>query len=193
MSADDVAKGVGVSASLVTRSERALIPGVSVDLLARMAAVVGLDLTMKLFPGGVPLRDTAQLPLAVAFRTHVHPVLRWATEVPFPIQGDRRAWDGMVSGPAWRYGVEFESAPTDGQAIVRRLKIKQRDGGVDGVLLVVPDTHRARAFVEALAPLVGDTFPVASRDALARLRRGQDPGGSSIVIVRHPSTRGTGR
>ena len=189
LSAAEVAKLVGVSASMLTRVERALVPGVSVDLLARAAAVLGLDLTMKLFPGGSPLRDAAQLPLAAAFRSHLHPVLRWAAEVPFPITGDRRAWDGMVSGALWRYGVEFESAPNDGQAIVRRARIKQRDGGVDGVLLVVPDTHRARAFVRTLAPLAGDMFPVASRDALARLRRGEDPGGSSIVIVRHASTR----
>jgi transcriptional regulator with XRE-family HTH domain len=191
LSAAAVAQAAQCSPSLVTRVERAEVAGVSVDLLARVAAVLGLDLSVKLFPGGPAIRDRGQLSLAAAFRSHLHPSLGWTTEVPLPIVGDRRAWDGMVSGRGWRYGVEFESAPSDAQAITRRLQIKERDGGVDGALLVVPDTHRARDFVRMLAPLAGDTFPVASRDALARLRSGEDPGGSALVIVRRPSRRAT--
>lgn len=186
LSAAVVARAVGCSTSLVTRVERGLVPGVSVVLLARIGAVVGLDLSVKLFQGAPGLRDTPQLQGLVAFRGLLHPSLRWATEVVFPIPGDRRAWDSVVSGTGWRYGVDFESAPTDAQAHTRRLQIKRRDGGVDGVLLVVPDTHRAREFVRVMAATAGETFPVASRDALARLRRGENPGGSAIVIIRRP-------
>jgi transcriptional regulator with XRE-family HTH domain len=184
LSADVVGRAVGCSGSFVRRVERALVRGVSVVLLARLAAVCGLDLSVRLFPGGEPLRDSPQLGLAAAFRPQLHATLGWASEVPLPIAGDRRAWDGMVSGSGWRYGVEFESAPTDAQAVTRRCQLKQRDGGVDGVLLVVPDTHRARDFVRQMAVVAGATFPVASRAALARLRNGLDPGGSAIVIVR---------
>ena len=184
MSADAVGRAVGCSGSFVRRVERALVRGVSVILLARLAAVSGLDLSVRLYPGGEAIRDAPQLGLAEAFRPNLHADLRWASEVPLPIPGDRRAWDGMVSGTGWRYGVEFESAPTDAQAVTRRCQLKKRDGGVDGVLLVVPDTHRARAFVRQMAVVAGDTFPVASRDALARLRKGLDPSGSAIVIVR---------
>ena len=187
LSAARVAQAVGCSASLLTRIERGLVPGVSVVLLARIGAVLGLDLNVRLFQGAPGLRDTPQLDGLAAFRALLHKGLRWATEVPLPIVGDRRAWDGMVSGTGWRYGVEFESAPTDAQAINRRLQIKKRDGDVDGVLLVVPDTHRAREFVRVMAATAGAAFPVASRDALARLRRGDDPGGSAIVIVRRPA------
>jgi transcriptional regulator with XRE-family HTH domain len=184
LSAARVAATVGCSTSMLTRVERALVPGVSLVLLAEIAAVLGLDLSLKLFPGAPGLRDVPQLSLVGPFRALLHSTLRWSTEVPFPTLGDRRAWDGMVSGPGWRYGVEFESAPSDAQAITRRIQIKQRDGGVDGVLVVVPDTHRAREFVRVLAATAGATFPVPSRDALARLRRGDDPGGSAIVVVR---------
>jgi transcriptional regulator with XRE-family HTH domain len=184
LSATRVATAVGCSASTLTRAERGLVPGVSVAFLARVGAVLGLDLSVRLFPGGPGLRDTPQLQLVEPFRALLHATLRWATEVPFPIVGDRRAWDGMVSGPGWRYGVEFESAPSDAQAITRRSRIKQRDGGVDGVLIVVPDTHRGRDFARVIAATAGETFPVASRDALARLRRGEDPGGSAVVVLR---------
>jgi hypothetical protein len=184
LSADDVGRAANCSGSFVRRVERAEIQSVSVLALARFGAILGLDLSLRLFPGGQPLRDRSQLAMIPPFRAHLHPSLGWSSEVPFPIPGDRRAWDGMVKGPGWRYGVEFESAPGDAQSLTRRCQIKQRDGHVDGVLLVVPDTQRARAFVQTMSAVAGDTFPVASRDALSRLRRGQDPGGSAIVIVR---------
>jgi transcriptional regulator with XRE-family HTH domain len=189
LSADAVGRAAGCSGSFVRRVERAEVRGVSVIALARFGAILGLDLNLRLFPGGSPMRDAAQLGLIPPFRSHLHPTLRWSTEVPFPIVGDRRAWDGMVQGSDWRYGVELESAPSDAQAITRRCQLKHRDGGVDGVLLVVPDTQRARAFVHTMSAVAGDTFPVPSRDALNRLRRGQDPGGSAIVIVRKRDTR----
>jgi transcriptional regulator with XRE-family HTH domain len=193
LSADDVGRAANCSGSFVRRVERAEIPSVSVLALSRFGAILGLDLSMRFFPGGQPLRDRSQLALIPLFRSHLHASLRWASEVPFPIPGDRRAWDGMVSGPDWRYGVEFESAPSDAQAITRRCQLKVRDGQVDGVLLVVPDTQRGRAFVQTMSAVAGDTFPVASRDALSRLRRGQDPGGSAIIIVRRrDSNRASG-
>lgn len=190
LSADAVGGAVGCSGTSITRIERALVSGVSVLLLARIGAVLGLDLSVRLFPGGEAMRDSSQLRLLGLFRAILHATLRWATEVPFPIKGDRRAWDAMVAGPTWRYGVEIESAPSDAQATTRRVELKRRDGAVDGVLLVVPDTRRAREFVRLMSAVAGDTFPVASRDALARLRRGEDPGGSAIVIVRGGRARG---
>jgi len=68
-------------------------------LLARICAVVGLDLTMKTYPGGEPIRDGADLHLLRDFRRLLHESIDWAAEVPLFGSGDQRAWDGFLRGP----------------------------------------------------------------------------------------------
>lgn len=118
---DAVCGAAGVSASTGSRLERGVLEHVDVMLLARMCAVVGLELSIKAYPGGQPIRDAAHLAVLRRFAEALHSSLRWATEVPLPAAGDQRAWDGLVRGPGWRYGVEVETAPRDGQATTRRL------------------------------------------------------------------------
>jgi transcriptional regulator with XRE-family HTH domain len=179
----EVARAVGVSPSTGSRLERGVLEHVDVMLLARMCAVVGLDLSVKAYPGGEPIRDAAHLALLGDFRALLHPSVDWATEVPLPGAGDPRAWDGLTRGADWRYGVEAETAPRDGQATVRRVALKQRDGQVDGVLLVLRDTHQTRVFVREIEPVVGSTFPVSGLRALELLAVGVDPGGSAIIVL----------
>jgi hypothetical protein len=105
--------------------------------------------------------------------------------VPLPRPGDQRAWDGTIT-PAdqrWRYGVEAETHPSDGQAQMRRLALKRRDGQVDGVILLLPDTRTTRAFVREFGPLVARDFPQSGPNALRRLAAGEDPGGSAVVVL----------
>jgi hypothetical protein len=89
----------------------------------------------------------------------------------------------MVTGSGWRFGVEAETAPRDGQALSRRLELKRRDGEVDGVILVLPNTRRARTFLREFVTTVADNFPVASARALELLGAGLSPGSSAIVLV----------
>jgi hypothetical protein len=71
--------------------------------------------------------------------------------------------------------------PIDGQAALRRLTLKQKDGLVDGVILLLPDTRQARLFRREFAGLLAEQFPVRSIDALRHLAAGEDPGGSAII------------
>jgi len=89
----------------------------------------------------------------------------------------------LSTRPAWCYGVEAETLPRDAQAIHRRNQLKLRDGRLDGVLLVLPDTRRARDFVRQALPELRDAYPVPGERALGLLRAGVDPGGSSIILV----------
>lgn len=157
-----VAREVGISPAELSRIERARAEWVSVVVLAIICAVVGLDLSARAYPGGRPIRDARHVTLLARFRARLHLSLRWSTEVPLPIQRDQRAWDAMVSGPDWRYGIEAEMNPIDGQALVRRLALKQRDGGVDGVILLLPDTRQARQFRREFAGLLA-TVPCARK------------------------------
>jgi transcriptional regulator with XRE-family HTH domain len=185
-----VGRAARLSNAHISRLERGLVPSVSVLALGRVAAVVGLDLSIKTYPGGDPIRDAAQIHEIAAFGVLLHPMLRWATEVPLPATGDARAWDGLVAGPGWRHGVEVETQPRDAKALVRRLRLKERDGQVDGVILVLPATRLTRAFVRAAAPELRGAFPISGPLALERLRAGVDPGGSAVVVLpRRPTPR----
>jgi hypothetical protein len=144
---------------------------------------VGLDLSSRLYPGAGPLRDAAHASLLWNFRSLLHRSIRWATEVPLPIAGDLRAWDAFISTNAWRYGIEAETSPRDAQALNRRLQLKARDGGVDGVLLVLRDSQSIRRFLREAEVEFRSNFPQPGVRAIELLRAGVDPGGSSIVLV----------
>lgn len=191
------ARAARISGSELSRIERGESTRVPLVTLHRCAAVVGLELNARLYPGAGPLRDSAHASLLSDFRTHLHRSLRWATEVALPVAGDLRAWDAFISGPGWRYGVEAETSPRDAQALNRRLQLKARDGGVDGVLLVLRDNRSGRAFSRQAAVELGPTFPRSGARVLELLRAGIDPGGSAVVFVARigtarPASRPTG-
>ena len=81
LSLQDVGRAVGLSYSQVGRIERAAHPSVSVIQLARIGGVLGLDLSVRTYPNGSPLRDSAHVALLRRFRDRalgrtVHPVRR---------------------------------------------------------------------------------------------------------------------
>jgi transcriptional regulator with XRE-family HTH domain len=178
-----VASATGISITELSRIERGQAPWVSVQALSEIAAVVGLDLSIKVYPGAQSLRDGRHAALLDRLRKVLHADLRWGTEVPLPIPGDQRAWDGLIVGSSWRYGVEAERNPIDGQALCRRLRLKERDGGVDGVILLLPDTRATRAFRAAFKDLLATDFAVGHTAAIRALASGTDPGGSAIVVL----------
>jgi len=134
-----VATQARTSRSKVGRIERGELSSVPVSDLISLAAVVGLELSVRAYPVGSPLRDRSHASLLERFRQHLHSTLKWATEVPLPNAGDFRAWDALVRGPGFRVGIEAETRVRDGQELERRIRAKQRDGGVDVVILVLAD------------------------------------------------------
>jgi transcriptional regulator with XRE-family HTH domain len=182
-----VGERVGRSASQVMRVERGLVPEASVRQLARIGAVVGLDVRIRAYPGPDPIRDASQARLLGRLALRLHPRLVLRHEVPLPIPGDLRAWDGWISGFAepdtFGLPVDAETTLHDVQALLRRLSLKARDSGVDHFLLVVADTRSNRRAIAAAADLLGPTFPVSARRALAALTSGRHPGGSALVLV----------
>ncbi len=183
LSLDDVGRAVRLSGGQISRIERGLVPRVSVFDLARLHAVVGLELAAKSYPGGPPIRDVAHAQLLADLRARLHGSLRWAVEVPLPLPTDLRAWDGAIRGVGFLYGVEAETSPHDGQALLRRLQAKLRDSDADGAILLLRGTLQTRRFLAEAAGWLGTTFPVSGPRALELLGAGVDPGGSAIVVL----------
>lgn len=170
----------GCPNSQVGRVERAVLPSVTLRQLARIGAVVGLDVRVRTYPGPTPLRDAALL------RVRLAATLTMRTEVPIPIEGDLRAWDAVIAGfepAASPLHTEGETRLYDAQGQLRRIALKARDAGVATVMLVIADTPRNRAAVRAAGPMITEAYPVLPRAALASLAAGRHPGGSAVAFV----------
>ncbi len=177
-----LAATTGISHAEIGRIERARSPNVPCRRLVRLCDSVGLELSIKAYPGGDPIRDAGHARLLDRFRARLHADLRLRLEVPLPIEGDRRAWDGMIEGRGWRRPVEAETVVDDIQALERRLALKRRDGAFDHILLLVADTKGNRAALAAAPKAFGD-YPLGTRQVLDALAAARDPGAGGIVVL----------
>lgn len=183
LGAADIARAVGVSGAQYSRIERGLTAGLSIEQASVLLAVVGLELSVRAFPVGEPLRDAAHAALIARLRSHVHRSLGFRTEVALPSPNDRRAWDVLITGQGWRHGVEAETRPRDRQALERRLSLKERDGDVSSLSLLLLDSRHNRDFVRANRDVLADRFPILGRRTLELLAAGADPSGNSVILL----------
>jgi hypothetical protein len=186
--AASVSQGVAGAAADMSRAqfgriERAEIASLSIDQAGRAAAAVGLRLVLRTYPDGDPVRDAAQLALLERFRRRLPPGTRWQTEVPLPIPGDRRSWDGLAQHRGRRAGCEAETGLRDIQALERRIALKLRDGEVDVVILIASDTLANRRTLDAYRETLRTLLPLDGREILAAFRAGQLPDRSGLVVL----------
>jgi len=179
----DVAAALGISRSQYSRIERGLSPDLSLDAAIRLFAVLGQELSIRAFPSGDAIRDLAQNALLDRFRARLHGSFVWRTEVPLPIAGDLRAWDATAVCPAVRLGVEAETRLYDIQALERRLALKERDGGLDRLILLVLDSRSNRDVVRLHGDILAARFPVSGLRALELLGAAVDPGGNVLILL----------
>jgi transcriptional regulator with XRE-family HTH domain len=173
----------GMSHAQFGRIERGALQSLTFDQASRAAAAIGLRLVVKTYPDGDPARDAAHLATIERFRKRLPEQAVLRTEVPLPIQGDRRAWDAVLFLGHRRCACECETRLRDAQALERRLALKQRDGEMDLVILVVSDTRTNRAFLEQHREQLRGLLPLDSRQVLDAFRRGELPDRNGIVIV----------
>lgn len=177
-----VGAAAGVDHVQLWELERALPSGLDLAAISAIGAVVGLDVRLNAYPAGDAIRDAGQIRLLERLRARLHPSLRWSTEVPLPIDGDLRAWDAVIRAATWQRPVEAETVLDDLQATDRRLGLKLRDGGEDHLILLVADTRRNRRVLAAVSGTFAD-LPVRTREIVAALKRGDDPGAGGIVLL----------
>lgn len=172
----------GISHTQVIRIERGLAPHVDIYVLARMAAVLGHELSLRIHPIASAVRDAAHVALLDRFAGRLSRTISWRTEVPVPVPGDLRSADGIARAHDFDAIVEAETRLHDVQAAERRLRSKQRDLGATRAILLVADTRHNRAVIENV-PDLRTQFPIGTRACLAALARGKDPGGDCLVIL----------
>jgi len=165
------------------RIERGALNQLTVDQASRACAAVGLRLVVRAYPDGEPIADRAQLALLARFRARLPEGARWLTEVPIPIPGDRRAWDAVATVGGTRFAVEAETRLRDLQALERRIALKQRDGDIEIVVLVVNDTVTNRRALADQRETLRGRFPQDGRGILLALRAGRAPVASGIVVL----------
>lgn len=167
------------------RIERGVLPNVTVRQLATACAAVGLKFSGRPYPDGDPVRDSAHAHLLerLHVRVRVRDRGRWRTEVLVAGGTDSRAWDAHLVLEGVPVAIEAEMRLTDIQALDRKIALKQRDSGVDIVILLVADTVGNRRALAAHRESLRARFPLDTRAVLAALAAGHAPSASGIVIL----------
>ena len=178
-----VARALGLSQPWVSRVENGEQPNLSIRDTARLASIVGLELSARVFPGGPPLRDAAHIALLERFRARLARTIRWRLEAPVPIAGDQRAIDALLSAGAERAGVEAEVRIRDVQVVLRRVNLKQRDAALPVMILLVAATNANRLAVRSAEAELRAAFPLRTREVLAEVTEGRIPHANGLVLL----------
>lgn len=177
-----VANALEWQQSELNRLERFAVPNVALVRLVEIASVLGLDVSVRLHRVGDPLRDRASQALIGRFLTLVASSYRVTREALLP-SGGQRSWDLLLRLGALLVGVEAVTRVRDVQALVRHIRLRERDGGVDHVLLVLSDSVHNRALVGQLIEALGPRFATPPRDIRTALRQGRPVPGSGVVLM----------
>ena len=183
MSLAAAGRRAGVSGWQLGRLERRNIAQPTLDQLCRAARAVGLRPWFRLYPDEAPVRDAAQLKLLARFERLLAPPLRLRREVPLPIAGDLRAWDGRITDGKRTASIEGESKLDDVQAVSRRIELKTRDDPDAGIVILVLNrtAHNRRILVDHREALRAQ-FPLDGAAVARDLRRGRVPLESGIIL-----------
>jgi transcriptional regulator with XRE-family HTH domain len=178
-----MAANLGWSQTRYWRFENEGSEGPSIVEISTVASLLGRELSASLFEIGDSVVDRGHQELIARFRTLLSSQVNVVAEVPLPVPGDRRSWDLLLRLHDQLIGVEAETRIRDIQANVRRIRGRERDGGVDESVIVLSDTRRNRDLVDELRQALGPRFDTSPRTLLAALRAGRRLAGSGLVMV----------
>ena len=186
VSMDALASQLGCSKSTVSR-RLAGQDATTVVGLSELASALGMEVSVGLHPVGDPIRDAGQRGTGKRFDAILAPAWAVTDEVPFPIAGDQRAWDKFLrlreSIPPYLVGVDIEARIRDIQALVRRTRLRERDGGVDAILIVLSESSTNRRLLGQLLDALGPAYLTSARAILGALRNGRPLPGSGVILI----------
>ncbi len=187
LSQSELAYLARVSQSAFSRMEGGELSDVGVVRLSENASLLGLDLVLSLHVSGDGVRDRAQLKIGARLEAMLSSKWRTMDETLLPTRGDMRAWDKTLrlldSRPRHLVGVDIESRVRDVQALVRRTRLRERDGQVDAILIVLADTGHNRTFIDELRVALGQDYRTQQSDIVRALHSGLPLPGSGVILV----------
>jgi hypothetical protein len=169
----------------VSRIEEGKLVALTIAQAIVVADAVGLDVSVKAYPGRRPTRYAGHTRKMTAFLAHVARPVRFATEVALPPREaarERRAWDAMLFAPDGDTGVELEMRLYDMQAQTRRLFLKWRDSGVERLLLLVDDSRTNRHALALFPEYLNGLPRIRTAMLYAALERGERPPSAYALI-----------
>lgn len=173
-----IAEAAGLSRSHLSRIEAGNAEP-SVEVLMAIAAALGCDLSVRLFPNTGPrIRDRLQVAMLEALLALLHP--RWLRRPELPVYRPvRGVIDLVLADP-----IAHEAVATELQSQLRRVEQQIRwsvqkadalaglpefDGERVGRLLVVRNTAAMREVVRAAARTLTAAYPARADEAIASL------------------------
>lgn len=185
-----VAASAGVSHATLSALERDTHDP-TLEVLARVGSALGLDLSLRLFPGTGPrIRDHVQAAMVEALLRALGPGWRATPEV-WVSQPVRGVIDVLLES----HDVDEPLVSTEAHSELRRLEHQLRWAGAKSEalaaargcsvsrLLLLRDTRRTRAVVAEHAATVGAAYPASSADALEALADGRGWPGDTLLWV----------
>jgi transcriptional regulator with XRE-family HTH domain len=185
LSQEAVSAAARLSRPRYTRIEAAKVETLTIMEVARIACVLGLDVPLKVYPGGDPLRDAASVARLDVLGSRVARPLRFRTEVVLPRRNEypeQRAWDAEVRGAGLRTTFELEMQIRDAQAVERRITLKRRDDPPDRFVLLVAATRHNRRVLREHPRFFADLPHLRPSTVYRALEAGRHPP-SALVLV----------
>jgi transcriptional regulator with XRE-family HTH domain len=165
--------------------ERGRPTTLTVDELNRIAAVLGMVPSIRVYPDGVPVRDVGHATKLRRFLEPVRQPVIVRIEVPLPVvegRPERRAWDVVLFLGRKRCTVELEMRLRDVQEVRRRIDLKRRDDPSESFLLLVADTRLSRRVLDEFATLFDDLPRLRPSQVRASLAEGRLPRSGILLI-----------
>ena len=185
LSQEQVARSSDVSRKHYGRIERGDARTLTIRAMNRIAAVLGLLPSIKVYPDGVPVRDLAHATRLQRFLGWPARPITYRIEVPLPVvdgRHERRAWDAVLFRGQERCAVELEMRLRDVQAALRRLDLKRRDDPTEAFLLLVADTRLNRRVLAEFEALFADLPRLRPTHVRARLDAGLLPPTGVLLV-----------
>jgi transcriptional regulator with XRE-family HTH domain len=180
-----LAEACGMSRKHYGQIERGSNSSLTIAELNRIAAVLGLMPSIRVYPGGVSVRDVASATRLQRFLAEVRHPLTFRLEVALPVvEGrlERRAWDAVVYRDRERCAVELEMRLRDVQQLRRRFDLKRRDDPTESFLLLIADTRHNRRVLAAFDALFADLPRLRPSQVRTALAEGRLPPTGILLI-----------
>lgn len=180
-----MAKATGISRATIGRLEHGRLDSLTLLRAAELAAVLGLELSIRTYPGPRVVRDAAQIRLIQRLMARLGAAWTWEFEVPLGLERDQRAWDARAThiSTGATFVVEAVTRLTDVQGTLRRINLKQRDAGSPRVVLLLAETHANTLMQAEARPILRSAFSVNARTAFHRWSTGADLGADAVVVL----------